>query len=165
MLNTYNTSGPTEIFNALLKNEDFARRYLRRAKDVLCDEGLLGETSVVEVWDSLYNNISMALYDEAARWGDYRKNVHRWQSPGQLYTVDEHYMAERNRLLTEYFPVRTARVLSDIIKYLPASIVNGIDDVQRLSVQREVVYNLQGQPVSKLKKGIYIRDGKKIIVR
>ena len=175
VLNTYNTGGPTEIFNALLKNEDFARRYLRRAKDVLCDEGLLGETSVVEVWDSLYNNISMALYDEAARWGDYRKNVHRWQSPGQLYTVDEHYMAERNRLLTEYFPVRTARVLSDITKYLPASIVNGIDNVQRsptersvalqLTVQREVVYNLQGQPVSKPEKGIYIRDGKKILVR
>jgi hypothetical protein len=55
--------------------------------------------------------------------------------------------------------------LSDITKYLPASIVNGIDNVQRLTVQREVVYNLQGQPVSKPQKGIYIRDGKKIIVR
>lgn len=25
---------------------------------------------------------------------------------GELYTVDNHYMNERNRLLTEYFPIK-----------------------------------------------------------
>jgi hypothetical protein len=114
-----NSGGPTDIFNMLLKNEDFARRYVKRAKELLADDGLLGETSVVEVWDSLYNNISSALYDEAARWGDYRRDV-----PGgygfsnTLYTVDETYQAERNRLLTQYFPTRTATVLSQITKYI-----------------------------------------------
>ena len=114
-----NSGGPTDIFNKLLTNDDFSRRYLKRAKELLADDGLLGETSVVAVWDSLYNNISSALYDEAARWGDYRRDV-----PGgygfsnTLYTVDETYQAERNRLLTQYFPTRTATVLSQITKYI-----------------------------------------------
>jgi hypothetical protein len=103
----------------LLNNEDFALRYVRRAKKLLADDGLLGEQSVVQVWDSLYNNISTALYDEAARWGDYRRDVHRWQDKSNtVYTVDDTYMAERSRLLNEYFPVRTGNVLSYIEKFV-----------------------------------------------
>ena len=115
---------PTGIFHSLMKNEDFARRYLKRAKELLADDGLLGQESVVEVWDSLYNTISMALYDEAARWGDYRRDVHQWQSAGQLYTVDQHYQAERQRLLTKYFPVRSDNVLNSIVSFV------GIDDFE-----------------------------------
>ena len=109
---------PTGIFNDLIQNPRFARRYLARAKEVLTDDGLLGEQSVVAVWDSLYHTIESAIYAEAARWGDYRRDVHCWQSPGQLYTVDEHYMTERNRLLTQYFPVRTDRVLNSILSFV-----------------------------------------------
>ena len=119
---------PTGIFHNLLKNDDFARRYLRRAKEVLADDGPLGQQSVVEVWDSLYNTISGAIYAEAARWGDYRRDVHQWQSRGQLYTVDNHYMAERQRLLTEYFPVRTDNVLGYIMNYVDIDDFEAPDD-------------------------------------
>ena len=108
-------SFPTGIFHNLLQNENFARRYMRRAKEVLAEDGLLGEASVVAVWDSLYHTIQSALYDEAARWGDYRRDVHPYTSKGSLYTVDDTYMTERNRLLQQYFPVRTERVLNDIV--------------------------------------------------
>jgi hypothetical protein len=119
---------PTGIFQNLLHNDDFARRYLRRAKELLAKDGLLGEQSVVEVWDSLYNTISGAIYAEAARWGDYRRDVHQWQSRGQLYTVDNHYMAERQRLLTEYFPVRTDNVLGYIMNYVDIDDFEAPDD-------------------------------------
>ena len=119
---------PTGIFHNLLRNDDFARRYLRRAKELLAKDGLLGEQSVVEVWDSLYNTISGAIYAEAARWGDYRRDVHQWQSRGQLYTVDNHYMAERQRLLTEYFPVRTGNVLGYIMNYVDIDDFEAPDD-------------------------------------
>ena len=108
----------TSIYRNLLQNPKFAKRYVRRAKQVLADDGLLGEKSVVAVWDSLYYTIDKALYDEAARWGDYRRDVHRWQSGGQLYSVDEFYIPERNRLLYEYFPNRSAKVLNDILSYV-----------------------------------------------
>ena len=109
---------PTTIFSNLLKNEDFAHRYVRRAKELLADDGLLGEQSVVAVWDSLYYTIDKALYDEAARWGDYRRDVHPWQSRGQFYTVDDFYLPERNRLLAEYFPNRSDIVLNQLLNYL-----------------------------------------------
>ena len=117
-------SFPTGIFHNLMRNEQFARKYVKRAKELLADDGQLGPTQAVELWDSLYYTISNALYCEAARWGDYRRDVHRWQSRGDLYTVDYHYMNERNRLLNNYFPVRSERVLGDIIAF------TGIDDFE-----------------------------------
>ena len=59
-----------------MENKQFAKKYLTRAKELLSDDGLLGPKSAEAVWDSLYNNISKALYAEAARWGHYRKDVH-----------------------------------------------------------------------------------------
>ena len=93
---------PTGIFHNLLKNDDFARRYVHRAKELLTDDGFLGQQSVVEVWDSLYNTISKAIYAEAARWGDYRRDVPSGYGYASIaYTVDDTYMRERNRLLND----------------------------------------------------------------
>ena len=151
---------PTGLFKNLLKNSDFANRYGRRANELLSDGGLLGPASVVETWDSLYQVISKAIYAEAARWGDYRRDVHRWKTAGQLYTVDEAYMAERNRLLHDYFPYRSANVLADIRALVPA----GIHPVVATEPDNRL-FNLQGQQVQHPAKGIYIRDGKKIVIR
>ena len=118
---------PTGIFNHLLENKVFAKRYMARAKELLADDGMLGAKSTEEVWDSLYNNISTALYAEAARWGDYRRDVHPYQTPGTLYTVDKTYMTERNRLHEQYFPYRSSTVLSMIENTLD------IDDFEPLA--------------------------------
>ncbi len=115
---------PTGIFHNLLQNERFARQYVRRAKELLADDGMLGQQSVVQLWDSLFNVVHAALYAEAARWGDYRRDVHRYTSQGQLYTVDNQYMNERRRLLEEYFPMRSATALDQIVSYV------GVDDFE-----------------------------------
>ena len=125
----------------------------------MANDGLLGPKSVVETWDSLYQVISKALYAEAARWGDYRRDVHRWKTAGQLYTVDGAYMAERNRLLNEYFPYRSAIVLADIRARVPS----GIRPIAAPEPD-DRFFNLQGQQVQHPSRGIYIRNGKKIIV-
>ena len=150
---------PTGIFQNLLKNKDFADRYGRRAQELLDDNGLLGPKSVVETWDSLYHVISKAIYAEAARWGDYRRYVHQYKSKGKYYTVDDYYMKERNRLLNEYFPYRSAIVLADIRRLVPSGIypVSVPDPNGKL-------YNLQGQQVQHPSPGIYIRDGKKVVI-
>lgn len=105
---------PTGIFNHLMENKHFAMKYMERAKELLADNGMLGAKSTEEVWDSLYNTISTALYAEAARWGDYRRDVHPYQTQGELYTVDGTYMAERKRLHEQYFPQRSSLVMSMI---------------------------------------------------
>ena len=163
---------PTTIFQGLLKNNDFAARYRARAKELLADDGLLGETSVVEVWDSLYNTISTAIYDESARWGDYRRDVHQYAyGAGKLYTVDKYYMRERNRLLTEYFPYRSKKVLTQILAYVlePTAIGATLKDNVQYSMfnvqySKDKWYTLQGVEVKQPTKGIYIRNGKKVIV-
>lgn len=118
-------SVPTGIFHHLLKNQTFARQYVRRAKALLSDDGFLGQTSAVEVWDSLYNTIKNALYAEAARWGDFRRDVLPQPTvygsstgSSKVYTVDGAYMTERNRMLNSYFPYRTSRVLDQILSYV-----------------------------------------------
>ena len=155
---------PTGIFQYLMKNRQFAQQYVNRANELLSDGGLLSEASVVAVWDSLYHTIDLALYDEAARWGDYRRDVHKYQTKGELYTVDNQYMNERNRLLTEYFPVRSQRVLKDIIAFAGIK-PSGIIEVNREAAAPDTWYDLQGRPVTQPGKGVYIRNGKKIIVK
>ena len=68
--------------------------------------GLLTPERTTALWDSLYHSIDMALYLEAARWGDYRNAVHPYNSRGARYDVDNYYMSERRRLLDSYFPTR-----------------------------------------------------------
>ncbi len=155
---------PTGIFRTLLNNEDFARRYQRRAKELLADDGLLGQQSVVALWDSLYHTIDKALYDESARWGDYRRDVHRYQSRGQLYTVDNQFMNERNRLLNNYFPYRTEKVLSEILAMV--NIDDDTDGIKMMTTRNhdDSIYNLNGQLITKpVRGGIYIKNGKKYI--
>lgn len=158
---------PTGIFQALLKNDQFANSYLRRAKELLSDGGLLSERSAVQLWDSLYNVVSLALYDESARWGDYRRDVHRFTSKGELYTVDDHYMKERNRLLKNYFPYRSAKVLKDIQIFIEKK--TGITGIKDIPVADERIddayYNISGQRVASPSKGIYIRNGKKVFIK
>ena len=143
----------------MLKNQQFATRYWNRAKEVLTADGLLGQHSVVEVWDSLYNTISSALYCEAARWGDYRRDVHPYAWAGELYTVDNHYTKEHKRLRNQYFPVRTQRVFNQIKAYLPATV--GIRETMKDQCSESQWYDLNGRPVVSPSHGLYIRNGKK----
>ena len=109
-----NRGRPTHIFQQLMQNRLFMRRYIDHANAALSQGGWLSAQGVVAVWDSLYSVIATAVYAEAARWGDYRRDVHPYTSRGKLFTVDDTYMTERRHLLNDYFPQRTARLLSQL---------------------------------------------------
>ncbi len=162
ILNLKNKGYPSGLFHNLMKNGDFAWRYLQRARELLADDGMLGPRQVVEVWDSLYHTFSSALYAESARWGDYRRDVHPYTTRGKLYTVEEHYMKERNRLLNNYFPIRSNRVLSDIERFV-GDIPSGMAAIT-IPTADTPYYNLNGQPVTRPTKGIYIKDGRKVVI-
>jgi len=112
---TINQGAPTDIFNRLMNRQGFRHKYMDHVyRHMVKKGGMLTPEKVVEVWDSLYHIIERPLYDEAARWGDYRRDVHPYNSKGELYTVDGRFMKERNRLLDSYFPTRTETVLKQI---------------------------------------------------
>jgi len=120
---TKNNGGsyPTGMFHSLLQNPTFAKKYQRRAKELLADDGFLGQQSVVNLWDSLYHTIDKAIYCEAARWGDFRRDVQpqpSYYGSNRVFTVDDAYMQERNRLLTSYFPSRSGIVLDNILAFV-----------------------------------------------
>jgi hypothetical protein len=57
---------------------------------------------------------------EAARWGDYRRSIHRYkEGPYETYTVAGHWRPEVERLLKEYFPKRTVVVMENLAAEFP----------------------------------------------
>lgn len=138
VLDTNNKDCPTYLFLNLMKNRVFLHRYIDRAWKHLSAGGLLTQARSQEVWDSLYTVIQTAIYDEAARWGDYRRDVHPYASRGELYTVDNQYQNERKRLLRDFFPKRTAQLISQLKNkgwYAtiepPMFLINGEEDASR----------------------------------
>ena len=110
-----NKGAPTSILNKLVKNPNFLHRYMDRAcRHLVMHDGWLTPNKVLEVWDSIYHIIDLPLYDEAARWGDYRHSVHPYQSMGDRYTVDNHYAKERKRLLEQFFPTRSETLVEQL---------------------------------------------------
>ncbi|MBR5053710.1 MAG: CotH kinase family protein, partial [Bacteroidaceae bacterium] len=109
-----NRGCPTGFLNRLMKQGIFAHRFHEEAWRALTHGGPLTPESALATWDSLASVIELALWDEAARWGDYRKDVHPYQSQGVLYKPDGAYATERQRLLKQYFPVRTNNVIQQL---------------------------------------------------
>ena len=109
-----NRGCPTGFLNRLMKQGIFAHRFHEEAWRALTHGGPLTPESALATWDSLYNVIELALWDESARWGDYRKDVHPYQTQGILYKPDGAYATERQRLLKQYFPVRTNNVIQQL---------------------------------------------------
>ena len=109
-----NRGCPTGFLNRLMKQGIFAHRFHEEAQRMLTHGGPLTPEAALATWDSLANVIQLALWDESARWGDYRRDVHPYQSQGSLYKPDGAYQTERTRLLKQYFPVRTDNVIQQL---------------------------------------------------
>ena len=114
VLDQNNKGKPTGIFTRLMKNPEFKQRFENRVAELSRPGGILTPERTVSIWDSLYHSIDMALYCEAARWGDYRNSVHPYNSKGQRFDVDNWYMQERNRLMSGYFPNRQQTYLRQL---------------------------------------------------
>ncbi len=106
-----NTRNPSEIFQRLTESEDYLRYLGDRIHKHLFNDGVLTEAAVLESWEKRSEDVELALVGESARWGDYRRDVHNRGTPLLLLTRDGAWMAERNRLLSDYFPNRGEEVI------------------------------------------------------
>lgn len=104
--------GPTELFNKLMKNPLFKRYFIDRVQKHCFDKGVLTPMRNADRWLRLDAIIDTALYCEQARWGDYRRDVHKYAN--ELYTKENHYDAQRRYLLGTYFPKRTDTFVSQL---------------------------------------------------
>ena len=108
-----NDNNGSFVFQQLRKNEAFRIRFADRLQKHFFEEGALRSEAVIDRWNFNYNKIDLAIIAESARWGDYRRDVEpiEEECPCILLDVNEEYMAERNRLLNDYFPLRSDIVL------------------------------------------------------
>jgi hypothetical protein len=109
------SSDPTGLFGYLDDIEEFRVRFGDRVHKQLFNSGTLTPQRNIQRWLKRTEELNLAVIAESARWGDYRRDVHSWSSgPYYLYTRDEFWIPERDRLLTEYFPLRTDIVLDQL---------------------------------------------------
>ena len=116
VLDVNNRDCPTYLFNNMMRNAAFKHRYIDRAYKYLEDTGgLLRPQQAQALWDSLQSIISLAIYAESARWGDYRKDVLP-SGTRELYRADVHHANENRRMAEEFFPQRTDNLISQLKK-------------------------------------------------
>lgn len=167
VLDVINKDCPTYLFRQMMLNADFQHRFIDRAyKHLEDDGGLLRPEQAKALWDSLQSVISLAIFAESARWGDYRKDVHPYTSKGELYRADTHHALENRRMQEEFFPQRTSNLISQLKKKgwyasveAPVFMVNGrkvadgdtilLSDELTLTQGSYIMYTIDGSyPVS-----------------
>jgi hypothetical protein len=108
-----NGRSPGRLFKKLLENDEFRVKLADHVQRHAFNDGVLTPQSVVDRWEARSSQIPEAIVAESARWGDYRRDVALPDGqfvagvPYELLERDVQWVRERNRLLTEYFPVRT----------------------------------------------------------
>jgi hypothetical protein len=102
---------PPRLFQKLRRNPEFRRIFVERARRHLTNGGALTPENAADRYQKWAREIDRAVVAESARWGSYRRDVHPYKAgPYELYTRDDHWRPEVQRLLGEYFPKRTAVV-------------------------------------------------------
>ncbi|MDB4618373.1 lamin tail domain-containing protein [Akkermansiaceae bacterium] len=123
VLSLNNSEDPSRIWRKLLENDEYRILFADRAQKYFFNNGLLTPDAVMTMWDQRKDQMFEAIVAESARWGDYRRDIDPvgTPSPIPLYDRDEEWATERERLFSEYFPVRTDMIVEQYrtAGYLP----------------------------------------------
>ncbi|MEM7117447.1 MAG: CotH kinase family protein [Chloroflexota bacterium] len=112
---------PAELFQKLRVNDNFQMMFADRIHEHLFNDGALTAEATAARFAVLADHVSLPIIAESARWGDYRRDVYQRpdkgdQGPYELYTRNDFWLPARDKLLSQYFPVRTANVIEDYIE-------------------------------------------------
>jgi CotH kinase protein/Lamin Tail Domain/Chitobiase/beta-hexosaminidase C-terminal domain len=115
ILNADDDRSPTRLFQALRGNADFRAAFAVIARRNLGRGGALSAEASQRRYARLADHLRPAIVAESVRWGDYRRDVHPYrEGPYELYTADDHWEPEVDRLLHRYFPARTQEVIRQL---------------------------------------------------
>ena len=118
ILSENNDKCPSRLFQQLCQNDDFRRLFADRVQKFCFNNGALTPSSSAARWSFRAGQIDKAVIAESARWGDYRRDVHQYQTSGpfDLYTREDHWLPQMNYMLNTYFPGRTDIFINQLIK-------------------------------------------------
>ena len=104
---------PTGLFQYLWQIPEFRVRMADRLHKHLFHDGALTPEKNIQRYLRRAAELDVAIIAESARWGSYRRDVHSYSNgPYLLYERDVHWLSERNRLVSDYFPQRTSNVIA-----------------------------------------------------
>lgn len=116
---------PSYLFEYLLQNDSFCRLVDERISRH-CYLGMLSPDSAKATWTALSDRIATALYDESARWGDYRRDVHPYGGSNyQLCTVEDTYQPQQNKMMNTILPKRRDVFVKQMRRYLTVTSLEG----------------------------------------
>ncbi|HKS38092.1 MAG TPA: lamin tail domain-containing protein, partial [Verrucomicrobiae bacterium] len=109
------TDTASGLHTKLVANTEYRLDFADRVHKHLFNGGVLTPGVIAARYQKRIDEVDLAMIAESARWGDYRRDVHQYQTPPyELYTHNIHFLNEKNRLLTQYFPGRTTTVLNQL---------------------------------------------------
>ncbi|MCA9262763.1 MAG: lamin tail domain-containing protein [Planctomycetales bacterium] len=100
---------PRNLHNLLRGNEEYLVRFADHIQSAMFNGGLLTEEGILPLFERRVNEIDRAIVAESARWGDNETGA---GEPAQ-YKRSE-WLANINSVLTNFFPGRTDRVLTQL---------------------------------------------------
>jgi hypothetical protein len=112
---------------------EYRIRFADRLKKHFGPEGALTAEATAARWMKFADNLDRAIIAESARWGDHR---------GTLYTRDNQWLTEQNRIINNYFPARSNIVQANYRSLAPS--VNAPDFLVSDSFQSEGVIPIGG---------------------
>jgi len=102
-----NTDVPSGLHVNLINSPEYRLTFADRVQKHLFNNGALATNVVSARWQRRASEVDLAIITESARWGDYRRDVHQYQNPPYpLFTRNDYWLPEVNRLVTSYFPQR-----------------------------------------------------------
>ena len=101
-----NAASPTGFHQKLKQNTEYNVLFGDRIQRHFFGNGVLTPDNAAATYQTRLDSIDEAIIAESARWGDNQRST--------PYTRDKEWVAEKNRLLKEYFPRRTGIVLKQL---------------------------------------------------
>lgn len=116
VLDENNHNRPSNIFTQLMQNNDYKRLFADRVQRHCYNNGVLTPEANQARWNKRRQQIEGAIDCESARWGDYRRDVHPYQTSGpfELYTKEGNWLPQQEFMANDYFPNRTDVLISQL---------------------------------------------------
>jgi len=105
---------PPRLFHKLRENPEFRMQFADHVQRHLSGNGALTPAKAAVRFKAWSDRLDPAIVAESARWGDYRRDAHQYKvGPYLLYTRDEHWRPEVERIVQQYFPRRAPVVIKE----------------------------------------------------
>jgi len=148
-----NSGGPTRLHYRLTDNTEYRILFADHVHRHFYNDGVLTPLGATNLYQIRLNEVDRAVVGESARWGDNHRST--------PYTRDIEWVRERDWLLTQYFPQRSAIVLNQLRRRgwypdvdAPVFSINGLyqyggmisnDDLLSMTIPAgKILYTLDG---------------------